>query len=63
MKAKKKKMRSLVARGFWGRLVDLVAKNFWLKVLSAALAIVIYYSLKPMNFNTPDYDRHAFQPR
>ena len=63
MKMKKKKMRPLVARGFWGRLVDLVAKNWWLKVLSLILALVIYNELKPMNFNTPDYDRHAFQRR
>ena len=57
----KKKTRSLVSRGFFGRLADLVTKNWWLKVLSLILALVIYHSLKPMNSTTPEYDRHAFQ--
>ncbi len=63
MKEKKKKKRSSVSRGFFGRLADLIVKNWWLKVLSLILALVIYHSLKPMNSNTPEYDRHAFQRR
>ena len=63
MKREKKKKRPFVSRGFFGRLADLVTKNWWLKVLSLILALVIYHSLKPMNSNTPDYDRHAFQRR
>lgn len=60
---KKKKSRQFVTRGFFGRLIDLVTKNWWLKVLSLILAFVIYHSLKPIDSTAPNYDRHAFQRR
>lgn len=41
------KSRSNLNRGAMQRLLSLFIDNWWLKLLSIALAIIIYQSLKP----------------
>jgi len=41
------KSRRNLSKGAMGRFVSLFIDNWWLKLLSLALAIIIYQSLKP----------------
>lgn len=37
------------ASGLIERMTHLITHNFWLKVLSLALALIIYHTMKPSN--------------
>lgn len=51
--------------GIISRLGGFVTRNWWLKVLSLILAIVVYHSLKTDSTtdSTDHHDRHLFQYR
>lgn len=43
------------AAGFIGRMGRLVTHNFWLKVMSLALALIIYHTMKPSGDSRPHH--------
>ena len=51
--------------GILSRLGGIITHNWWLKLLSLVLAIVVYHSLKTdSNTDSTDHhDRHLFQYR
>ena len=51
--------------GLFSRLGGIIIHNWWLKLLSLVLAIVVYHSLKTdSNTDSTDHhDRHLFQWR
>lgn len=51
-------------RGFFRAAVDALTRNWWLKLLSVVLAIIIYHSLKTENATPKDpHDTSLFQYR
>ena len=48
--------------GFFRRSLSWITKNWGLKLLAFLLALVVYYSLRPVSNNpTTNHDRRLFQ--